>query len=74
MDATLAGFWHAWTNRAGPYRPESRMPSPLALLIRRPRVDKGRPRKRQSLKANGLASGYNWHCALKMGQQRGNLR
>jgi GT2 family glycosyltransferase len=43
MDATLAGFWHGWINRRGPYRPESRMPRPLAALIRRIGVGTSRP-------------------------------
>jgi hypothetical protein len=34
-DAMLAGMWHGWTNRGGPYRPEYRMPSFLAVVIRK---------------------------------------
>jgi GT2 family glycosyltransferase len=34
-DATLAGLWHGWTNRGGPYRPEYRMPKLLAAAIMR---------------------------------------
>jgi GT2 family glycosyltransferase len=34
-DAMLAGLWHGWTNRGGPYRAEYRMPKLLAAAIRR---------------------------------------
>jgi hypothetical protein len=32
-DAMLAGLWHGWINRGGPYRPEYRMPRLLAAAI-----------------------------------------
>jgi hypothetical protein len=32
-DALLAGLWHGWTNRGGPYNPEYRMPRMLAAAI-----------------------------------------
>jgi GT2 family glycosyltransferase len=32
-DATLAGLWHGWIKRGGPYRPEYRMPRLLAAAI-----------------------------------------
>jgi GT2 family glycosyltransferase len=35
LDATLAGLWHGWTNRGGPYRKEYRMPRLLAMVIRK---------------------------------------
>jgi len=34
-DAMLAGLWHGWINRGGPYRPEYRMPRLLAVAIRK---------------------------------------
>jgi len=34
-DAMLAGLWHGWINRGGPYRPEYRMPGLLAAAIRK---------------------------------------
>ena len=33
LDAILAGLWHGWTNRGGPYRVEDRMPRPLAEAL-----------------------------------------
>ncbi len=35
LDAILAGLWHGWTNRGGPYRAEDRMPRPLAEALLR---------------------------------------
>ena len=32
-DAMLAGLWHGWINRDGPYRPEYRMPKLLAAAV-----------------------------------------
>ena len=32
-DAILAGVWHGWVGRGGAYRPEYRMPRPLAAAI-----------------------------------------
>jgi GT2 family glycosyltransferase len=32
-NAILAGLWHGWINRGGAYRPEYRMPRPLAAVI-----------------------------------------
>jgi GT2 family glycosyltransferase len=32
-DAILAGLWHGWIGRWGAYRPEYRMPRPLAALV-----------------------------------------
>jgi GT2 family glycosyltransferase len=32
-DAMLAGLWHGWINRGGPYRPEYRMPKLLSAVI-----------------------------------------
>lgn len=32
-DAILAGLWHGWINRGGPYRPEYRMPRMLATAV-----------------------------------------
>src|ERR1035441_3627616 len=32
-DAMLAGLWHGWINRSGPYHSEFRMPRPLAAAI-----------------------------------------
>jgi GT2 family glycosyltransferase len=34
-DAILAGLWHGWIGRWGAYRPEYRMPRPLAALVMR---------------------------------------
>jgi len=34
-DAILAGLWHGWINRGGPYRPQYRMPRLLAAAIRK---------------------------------------
>jgi len=34
-NAILAGLWHGWTGRGGAYRPEYRMPRPLAAVIRK---------------------------------------
>ena len=33
-DAILAGLWDGWLNRGGPYRPEARMPAPVAAVVK----------------------------------------
>jgi hypothetical protein len=33
-DAILAGLWHGWLDRGGTYRPEFRMPRPVAGVVK----------------------------------------
>jgi hypothetical protein len=40
-NAILAGLWHGWINRGGPYRSEYRMPRLLAAAIRKYALVKG---------------------------------
>lgn len=35
IDAILAGLWHGWLGRGGPYNPARRMPTPLRGIFRR---------------------------------------
>jgi GT2 family glycosyltransferase len=42
-DAMLAGLWHGWINRDGPYHSEFRMPTPLAAAIWRYAMSKAGP-------------------------------
>lgn len=42
-EAILAGLWHGWINRGGPYRPEYRMPRPLAAAVWRYALAKANP-------------------------------
>lgn len=42
-DAILAGLWHGWINRGGPYRPEYRMPRPVAAAVWKYALAKANP-------------------------------
>ena len=42
-EAILAGLWHGWTNRGGPYRPEYRMPRTLADAVWKYALAKAKP-------------------------------
>jgi len=42
-EAILAGLWHGWINRGGPYCPEYRMPRPVATAVWKYALAKANP-------------------------------
>jgi GT2 family glycosyltransferase len=47
-DAILAGLWHGWIGRWGIYRPEYRMPKPLAALVLRYALTRPEPEQSEA--------------------------
>lgn len=66
-DAILAGLWHGWWDRGGPYEPTYRMPGPIAFLVwflaSRPRFQATEPQTRR-IPAQPLPADWpGHHCS-----------